>query len=108
MDKIDEADEWYNRGVALQDKEKYEEAIVCYDNAIKLNPKNSAAPRNNKGNSLYALEKYEEAITCHDETIRLNPEDPTAWYNKGIALKKLGRDEEAEQCFAKARELDES
>ena len=73
MDKIEEADGWYNRGVALQDKEKHEEAITCYDNAIKLNPKNLAA-YNGKGNS----------------------------------LRKLGRDEDAEQCFAKAKELDES
>jgi hypothetical protein len=26
-------------------------------------------------------------------------------HNKRFALKKLGRDEEAEQCFAKAKEL---
>ena len=108
MGKIEEADEWYNRGVALQDKEKYEEAIVCYDNAIKLNPKNSAAPRNNKGNSLYALEKYEEAITCCDNAIKLNPKNLAAYNGKGNSLRKLGRDEDGEQCFAKAKELEES
>jgi len=45
---------------------------------------------------------------CYDEAIKLYPVNSVAWYNKCIALKKLGRDEEAEQCFAKARELDES
>ena len=35
-------------------------------------------------------------------------EDADAWYNKGVALKKFGRDEEAEQCFAKARKLVDS
>ncbi|MBU7028900.1 MAG: tetratricopeptide repeat protein [Theionarchaea archaeon] len=28
-----------------------------------------------------------------------------AWNNKGIALKRLGLEEEAEKCFKKAREL---
>jgi len=27
------------------------------------------------------------------------------WNNKGASLKKFGRDEEAEQCFAKAKGL---
>ena len=28
-----------------------------------------------------------------------------AWSNKGDSLKKLGRDEEAEQCIVKVKEL---
>jgi Flp pilus assembly protein TadD len=36
-----------------------------------------------------------------------NDEDSMAWNNKGEALKELGRHEEAEQCFAKAKELED-
>jgi Flp pilus assembly protein TadD len=35
----------------------------------------------------------------------LYPEYLLALYGKGNSLRKLGRDEEAEQCLAKAREL---
>ena len=61
-----------------------------------------------KYESLHSLEQYEEAIACYDKAIKLYPVNSAAWKNKCTALKKLGRDEEAEQCFAKARELDES
>jgi tetratricopeptide (TPR) repeat protein len=56
----------------------------------------------------HELKKHEEAILCFDELIRLEPEHSSGWLNKGDSLKKLGKHEEAEQCFAKAKELDES
>jgi pentatricopeptide repeat protein len=33
------------------------------------------------------------------------PNDAKTWYNKGIALGKLGRYEEAKQCYDKAKQL---
>ena len=62
----------------------------------------------NKGISLYVLERYEESILYYDTAIKLNPKLSGAWHNKGGSLEKLGRDGEAEQCFAKARELEDS
>ena len=58
-----------------------------------------------KGFSLALLEKDKDAITCYDEAIRINPKDSFAWRDKGNLLKRLGRDEEAEECFAKVKEL---
>ena len=49
---------------------KYEEAIKCYDEALKLNPKYENAWIH-KGNSLNKLGKYEEAIACFDESIQI-------------------------------------
>ena len=60
-----------------------EEAIKCYDESIKLNPKYEIA-WNNKGNSLYKFGKYEESIECYDEAIKLNPKFENAWNNKGF------------------------
>ena len=51
----------------------------------------------NEGESLVKLEKYEEAISCYDRVIKINPEDVSAWRHKGMVLKKLGGDEEAEK-----------
>ena len=61
-----------------------------------------------KGFALYDQEKYEESIECCDNAIKLDPENLAAYNGKGNSLRKLGRDEELKQCFAKARELDES
>jgi len=35
----------------------------------------------------------------------VDPAFPRAWYKKGRALKALGRESEAEDAFAKAREM---
>ena len=67
-------DAWYNKGVALNDLGKYDEAIKAYDRAIELNPEDSDAWCN-KGVALYYLGKYDEAIKTSDKTIELNPED---------------------------------
>jgi Flp pilus assembly protein TadD len=48
------------------------------------------------------LGKYEDAIKCYDE---IKPDDAFTWYNKGIALANLGKQEDADNCFAKAREI---
>ena len=40
-----------NKGIALSDLGRKEEAIVCYDKAIEINPQYADA-YNNKGNAL--------------------------------------------------------
>jgi Flp pilus assembly protein TadD len=35
----------------------------------------------------------------------VKPDDPAAYYGMGMALTKLGKDEEARRAYAKAREL---
>jgi tetratricopeptide (TPR) repeat protein len=49
--------------------------------------------------------KYEEAIKAYDEAIKLVPDYADAYYNKGLALRALGRISEADAAFAKANEL---
>jgi len=44
---------WYNKGNAFDDLGKYDEAIKCYNEAIRLNPSDSAA-WSNKGVALLA------------------------------------------------------
>lgn len=53
------------------------------------------------------LAKYEDAIKVisYDEIIKIKPDDAFTWYNKGIALANLGKQENADNCFAKAREI---
>jgi tetratricopeptide (TPR) repeat protein len=46
------------------------------------------------------------SIRVYDQAIKLDPNDADVWYNKGVALEKLGKYEEAEKCFAKFKELE--
>jgi tetratricopeptide (TPR) repeat protein len=51
---------WYNKGSALYDQGKHDEAIKAYDEAIRLDP-NFAAAWTNKGVALEALGNTTEA-----------------------------------------------
>jgi len=56
-------DGWICKGIALHALGRNEEAIVAYDQTIRLNPKISQV-YTNKGNALYALRMDEEAIAA--------------------------------------------
>ena len=45
------------------------------------------------------------AIQDFGEAIRLDPQDAKAYYNRGLMYEALGKSTEAEQDFAKAKEL---
>jgi tetratricopeptide (TPR) repeat protein len=51
----------YNKGVALFDLKKYEEAIIVFDQILCKNPRDIDA-LNLKGFALFLLEKYKEAV----------------------------------------------
>lgn len=53
---------------------KHTEAIICYDEALKINPNYSNALYN-KGIALNEIKRYEEAIVCYNEVIRVNPNE---------------------------------
>ncbi len=90
----------FNKGFALIiNLKKYEKAIECFDESIRINPNHSTAWIF-KGLALNDLEKYEEAIKCYSEAIRLEPESLCVWRKKGDALIKLGKYNEARECFS--------
>ena len=99
------AEEWFNKGNALADLSKYDEAIQAYDEAIRLDPEYAAAWVN-KGITLNALGKHNESIQACDEAIRLDPELALSWIVKGAALHTLGKYDEAIQACDEAIRLD--
>jgi tetratricopeptide (TPR) repeat protein len=96
---------WYNKGVALYDLGKINEAVQAYNRAIQLDPRYVAA-WNNKGNALSDQGKYGEAIQAYDKAIEIDPQYASAWSNKGNAFKKLGLTAESKEAFDKAKELE--
>ncbi|CAD8174781.1 unnamed protein product [Paramecium pentaurelia] len=96
---IKEAERLLNEGVALNNLNKYQDAIECYDKAISINPKYDKA-WSNKGDALNNLNKYQDAIECLDKAISINPKFDSAWNNKGSALNNLNKYQDAIECFA--------
>lgn len=58
-----------------------------------------------KGKEFYKNNSYDLSLRCYDKSIEINPKNADAWNNKGVVLKELGRNSEAEDAFAKSREL---
>ena len=50
--------------------------------------------------------QYEDALNSFQKAISLKQNDPDLWNNKGIALRSLGRYNEAIECFNKSLEID--
>jgi len=93
-----------DKGLALGDQGKFDEAIKAVDEAIKLDPnyayawnikgvilRNQGSALDDPDISLDGQKKYDEAMSCFDEAIRLDPNLTQAWIDKGITLLGQGR-----------------
>lgn len=61
---------------------------------------------NKTGTAFKNSGRYAEAIKCYDTAIDINSKYADAFYNKGIALARVGCDADAAAAFAKAKELE--
>jgi tetratricopeptide (TPR) repeat protein len=59
-----------------------------------------------KGQSFLEDGKFNDALGFFEQALLLNQDDPNLWNNKGIALRSMGRYEEAMECFNKSLEID--
>jgi Flp pilus assembly protein TadD len=57
------------------------------------------------GNSAFQQGDYRLAARRYAAAAVHRPDDPAAFYGLGMALSKLGRDEDARAAYARAREL---
>ena len=93
-----------NRGIALTNHGMYGKALVCYNKALKLNPKDGEVWVN-KGSVLGSLGKHEEAIACYDKALKLNPNDDEIWFNKACSESKLNNKIKSIEYLRRAIEL---
>jgi tetratricopeptide (TPR) repeat protein len=94
------------KGNILVNLGRSDEATLAIDEAIQLNPNNPDAWKQKALNS-HVIGKYNESLEAYEKVIELSPEIASAWVwkGKGDALKVLGRQAEADDAYAKAREL---
>ncbi len=59
-----------------------------------------------KGRILLEDGNFNDALGFFEQALLLNQDDPDLWNYKGIALRSLGRYEEAMECFNKSLKID--
>jgi tetratricopeptide (TPR) repeat protein len=91
----------YDRGNALRDLGRPEEALASYDRAIAQRP-DFAEAHNGRGGIVRDLGDFQEALRCFNRAVALKPDFPEAHFNRGSALAVLGRDVEALAGFERA------
>jgi tetratricopeptide (TPR) repeat protein len=107
------ADYYFRRGQELHENESYQEAVLAYDRALELDPKNETVWFF-KGNSLYALaisssfqmSIFEDALEAYDRAIELDPNYAQPWWGKSRTLDLMaGALPEEERAKAKEEAL---
>ncbi|MDI6916628.1 MAG: GTP-binding protein [Thermoplasmatales archaeon] len=93
------------KGKVLIQAKKYEDAIKCFNRAIRFNPEYAEA-WNEKGNVLLILGKIDEAIECFTKATEVNEEYITAWKGKEAALLMENKYDEALECLEHITEID--
>jgi protein O-GlcNAc transferase len=92
------------QAVRLQRDGKLAKAVVCYEQALSLNP-NIPEALSNLAIALKALGKVDAAITRLEQALALRPNTPEILVNLGILLREQGRSEDAAACYRKALAL---
>ncbi|WP_094671632.1 tetratricopeptide repeat protein [Hydrocoleum sp. CS-953] len=95
---------WYNRGKALVQLERWEEAIASHDKALEIKSDDYLA-WNNRAEALGKLGRWEEALSSCDKALEINSGYYLAWYNKANFLVSLENLTEAVNCYDKALEI---
>ncbi len=124
---------WIEKGNIFKILEKYNEAIECFNKAIKyyekflgmaldkdynnllilkengnFNEKDIKEFANlwfNKGCILGRLENLEEAIECFNKALQIDVNNIRIWNKKGYTLRNLGKYKEALECFETALKI---
>ena len=59
-----------------------------------------------EGRKMLDAQKFDLALEYFDQALLLDQSDPDLWNNKAVALKSIGRYQEAIECFNKSLEID--
>jgi tetratricopeptide (TPR) repeat protein len=100
----DSARIWNEAGVAHHSLERAGDAYECLRAASALDPAYDE-PRANLGLLYRRKGWYEKALAEYDAALELAPTNATVWYNRAVALQKLGRLEEAVSSLEKGAAL---
>jgi tetratricopeptide (TPR) repeat protein len=90
-------------GVLAEEEGRGEEAEAFYRAALKVDP-GFAPARANLGRRLLARLRFDEAREQYARLVEVVPESVEGWVGEAEALRRIGREAEAEALVARARE----
>jgi tetratricopeptide (TPR) repeat protein len=95
-----------NRGLALKEAGRFDEAIADFEKTIALDPSRNKA-YNNLGVIYLNAGLFDKSIECFNKSIAINPTDVESYNNRGAFYAYTGQYEKALEDFSKAIELKE-
>ena len=101
----DDADGYFNLGVAKNAQHDFPGAIAAFDRAVALNPTDAEAFLS-RGEARFSQQKYDAAIADYDHALVLNPRLIAAIYARALAQRRRGNYDEAFAGYGRALELD--
>ena len=96
--------EFRKRGDKLFMQGNLAEAILCYQEALKLKP-DYAEVYNNMGMAFKRHNQLEAAVKCYRDALKINPEYDVACNNLANAFNEQGKLNDAKSFYQKALEL---
>ena len=88
------AEAYLNRGGILMSRKRYEEALGCFDSAIRIN-QNYGDAYCNRGNALEELKRFDEALASYDAALAISPKNAEFHAGRANVLHYLKRYDEA-------------
>ena len=95
---------WNNRGLALKNLKRKDEALESFTQALNLNSQYIDAILN-KGRLLLDTKRYPEAFEILDNALTIEPKNEMTWYYKGMALERMKQYKRAIKCYDQALAL---
>ena len=93
-----------NRGLAYHNNEKYRQAVLDFDMAIKLDPKLAVAYVY-RGGANFKAGNVDQAIVDYERAIAVNPKEAMAYYSLARIYSLKENKEKATQDLEKAIQI---
>ena len=101
---VSEAEKYSYAGLEFENQGNLQEAIVEYDEVIRLDPQYTPAYYN-RGNAYLELGQPQRAIEDFDEVIRLDSQFALPYALRAWAITLMGRDDDVQKDIERAVEL---
>jgi len=99
-----DADYLYQQARRLVDQEEFLQAMTILSKAVEISPDFSQA-FNELGICAENLNQYEDAVKYYSQAVHCDPTHADAWFNRGMSLKKIGREKDSQLIVERAIEL---
>jgi tetratricopeptide (TPR) repeat protein len=115
----EDASTWFDLGATYQAKKDYENAIACYDKAIRFDQKNASYSKAKEGAldaqtqpiidaaiAKHGAKDYAGSIPLYQKALTLRPNNASLWFNLASAQYAAQNYLEAREAYQKALNLD--